>query len=129
MYTKDFDNWNIKKKETESKNRVFFIKEREIWWCTIGVNVGKEIDGKHDIFERPVLVIKVMSKETFFVLPLTTKGSESRDHVRIETDKMKSFAKLSQAKVVSCKRFSRKVDTVPREVYDKVKASFIDYIS
>lgn len=129
MYTKNFDAWNTKKKNTEKKERILYIKEREIWWCTLGVNIGKEIDGKHDIFERPVLVIKVLSKETFFVLPLSTKGTISRDHFRIVTEKMQSYVKLSQAKIVSCKRFSRKVDTVSKKTFEEIKASFIDYIS
>ncbi len=27
-------------------------------WCSIGINVGDEEDGKNELYERPVLVIK-----------------------------------------------------------------------
>ena len=55
MHAKDFDRWNEKKKHVEATERIFYVKEREIWWCMLGVNVGREIDGKNDVFERPVL--------------------------------------------------------------------------
>ena len=128
MYIKDFDSWNLKKQGIEKRVKKLYVKEREVWWCMLGVNVGQEIDGKHQIFERPVLIIKVISRETFFVLPLTTKGKEDRDHRMIKTKKMVSFVKLSQARVVSSKRLSRKVDTVPDELFKEIKKAFIEYI-
>jgi mRNA interferase MazF len=126
---KDFDSWNKMKKFINDTNRLFFVKEREIWWCMLGLNVGNEIDGKHDVFERPVLILKTMSKETFLVLPLTTKGADDRNHKKITTSKMVSFAKLSQSRVVSIKRFSRKVDTVSRMDFEDIKNSYLKYIS
>lgn len=40
-----------------SEGEILFY-EREIWWCSLGVNIGFEQDGTNDLFERPVLVIK-----------------------------------------------------------------------
>ncbi len=50
---KDFESWSIKKKETHQTkdNKIFY--EREVWWCIFGINVGVEIDGKHEFFLRP----------------------------------------------------------------------------
>jgi len=46
---KDFDAWNVKKKLTDTKmSSAPFFKERDIWWMSIGLNVGYEEDGKHE---------------------------------------------------------------------------------
>ena len=45
------------------------IKERDIWWCSIGVNIGDEIDGKNELFHRPVLILKKFSSELCLVAP------------------------------------------------------------
>jgi len=53
---KDFDKWNEVKKEIEEDNRNIIIKEREIWWTNMGLNIWTESCGKWDFFRRPVLV-------------------------------------------------------------------------
>ena len=42
---KDFDNWNTRKKDLHAKKRYPTFKEREVWWCYVGTNIGHEIDG------------------------------------------------------------------------------------
>jgi len=44
---KDFNFWNDQKKLTNDldPSNIYF-KEREIWWCHLGANVGQEQDGK-----------------------------------------------------------------------------------
>ena len=74
---KDFDGWNIQKKDIENRIPIY-VSERDIWFCSMGINIGSEQDGKHELFERPVLVIKKVSLNTFIGLPLTSnkkKGS------------------------------------------------------
>ena len=62
---KDFDKWNLEKKSIHSNQEFPFYNEREIWWCSLGVNVGFEQDGTGQKFDRPVLVIKGFNKNTF----------------------------------------------------------------
>ena len=51
---KDFDKWNTEKKTVDAKvvNRELFFYAREIWWCSAGLNIGVEVNGKHENFER-----------------------------------------------------------------------------
>jgi mRNA interferase MazF len=70
---KEFDKWNEKKKKIHEKDFRSFVHEREIWWCSLGANIGHEEDGKNDKFERPILVIKKWSNKTIVIVPLTTK--------------------------------------------------------
>ena len=43
-YKKDFDKWNEKKKTIDQKeiSDQTFFNEREIWWGSLGLNVGFE---------------------------------------------------------------------------------------
>ena len=40
-HQKDFDNWNIEKQEINQKtnDKDFWFETREIWWCSLGINV------------------------------------------------------------------------------------------
>lgn len=53
IYKKQFDLWNKKKKYVEARahSENLYLHEREVWWCSVGVNIGVEIDGKNNVFE------------------------------------------------------------------------------
>lgn len=109
---KNFDSWTVIKKQINAMNGVAFAHPREIWWCSLGVNVGAEIDGKNDNFERPVIVMKVYNKDTLLVLPITCKPKHDVFHHKITTDQKVVWVKLTQARVISNKRLLRKVDVL-----------------
>lgn len=56
---KDFEVWTKIKKESHLKENRILFKERDVWWCRLGVNIGDEEDGKGDSFLRPVLYKKI----------------------------------------------------------------------
>lgn len=37
---KDFDSWNDIKKNLDGKAKDMLFKEREVWWCNLGLNIG-----------------------------------------------------------------------------------------
>lgn len=54
------------------------VHEGQIWWISIGENIGAEISGKDEKFFRPVLILTKFSNAFYFAIPLTTtpkKGS------------------------------------------------------
>jgi predicted metalloenzyme YecM len=55
---KDFQKWHILKSQIDTKIQSTFINEREICYVSIGENIGFEQNGKNDMFERPVLVLR-----------------------------------------------------------------------
>lgn len=71
-YIKDFDEWNEIKKAANSKTL-----EQEIWWASIGVNIGQEIDGKNGNYERPVLILKKFSNDLLWALPISNTRKDS----------------------------------------------------
>jgi hypothetical protein len=77
---KDFDTWNNLKKEIHTKDIRRFCDPREIWWCSIGINIGSEEDGKNKLFERPVLIIRVFNRHMVRIVPLTRKIGKIDDN-------------------------------------------------
>ena len=57
-YFKKFSDWTKLKIRIHSRRKKVYFKEREIWWVSLGVNIGHEQDGKNIRFERPVLILK-----------------------------------------------------------------------
>ena len=73
-YTKDFDGWNPIKKSLDDTKSTPTFKEREIWWCSVGINIGHESDGKNELYHRPVLIIRKFSKRLFWGIPTTSQN-------------------------------------------------------
>ena len=59
---KDFDKWNEKKKKVHNHRKNKFYHPRDIWWCSLGLNVGFEQDGTGKEFQRPVLILRGLGK-------------------------------------------------------------------
>lgn len=53
-----------------------YFRERQIWWASIGQNIGSEENGKHGNFERPVIVLKKFNPQTFLAVPISTAAKE-----------------------------------------------------
>ncbi len=51
MY-KNFMVWHEVKSDIDAKESKTFFHEREVWWCSLGLNIGFEQDGKGNDFSR-----------------------------------------------------------------------------
>lgn len=113
-YIKNFDEWNKRKKNISSQKPKdsLYVKEREVWWISVGVNVGSEIDGKNELFERPVLIFRKVGREQFYGLPLTSKDKKGPFYRSVHYGNSTGNVCLSQLKVFSAKRLIRKIDVV-----------------
>jgi mRNA interferase MazF len=125
---KDFDNWNTKKKEINKalKPCDFYFHEREKWWCSLGINIGYEQDGKNENFERPVLVLRKFNRDIALITPLTSVAKENQYHHKLNTGD--SFVILSQIRLISAKRLLRKIEVIGenefKEITNKIKRLF-----
>lgn len=117
---KDFDTWNTLKKQLDKNDRILYAHPREIWWCSLGINIGVEIDGKNENFERPVLVVKVYNKQSLIILPITTKQKSDAFHYKIQTTDKVSWVKLTQMRMLSTKRLLRKIDLLDQQTFDQI---------
>jgi len=126
---KDFDNWNklkklINKKEIDSE---FNFHSGDVWWTALGVNVGKEIDGKNETFERPALILKVINKHTLYVLPLTSKEHFlDKYHFKVNYESGGSgVVVFSQIRVISSSRLLRKLSKIHKDDLLKIRKLFV----
>lgn len=122
---KDFDKWNGLKKKIDTREDVeeneIFIKNRQIWWCSIGLNVGSEQNGHGEVFERPVLVLRKYTAETFLGVPLTSKKKDGNYYFKLEPySGVSSYVILSQAKVIDRKRVRRMIYEISYQEYQKI---------
>lgn len=127
---KDFDTWNKEKKIVDTKviNRNLFFYSREIWWCSAGLNVGVEINGKNENFERPMLIIKKFNAEMVWALPLTTKEKDNPYHHKLEQGTIKSWVILSQIKAISTKRLLRKIGSISEADFVEIQTKLKNFL-
>lgn len=118
---KDFDIWNKLKKEIDLTKVDFYVQTRQIWWCSLGVNVGSEQNGHGESFERPVIIIRKYTSNIFLCIPLTTKEKSGNYYHKVgEGLEITSYAILSQAKVLDRKRLRRLVGMVPHKEFHEI---------
>lgn len=119
--TKDFDSWNKRKKDIHASEFKGFVHEREIWWCSLGMNVGDEEDGKNDMFERPILVLKKFNMNIVLSVPFTIRVKENKYYFSFEHEGTRFAVVLSQLRLISTKRLTRRVRKIDHTLFNAIK--------
>lgn len=118
----DFDNWNNLKKIINKKPRNLYYKEREVWWCYLGKNIGCEQNGTGFNFTRPVLIIKGFNKKQCLVAPLTTKTKKNKYLIFLGSlDNKHANLIISQIRVLDTKRLIRKISIIDNDLFIEIK--------
>lgn len=115
----EYDNWNNVKKDLNKSARRLFDKG-EVWYISLGKNVGFEQDGKNISFERPVLVIRKFNNEVFLGLPLTSVEKNGRYYFTLKSFN-NSVAILSQIRLFDSKRLLRRIGKIENRELLEVK--------
>ena len=105
----DYDDWNILKKKISSSSRTYFDKG-EVWFASIGKNVGDEEDGKNEKWERPVLIIRKFNNNIFLGISLTSQEKSGKYYIKLKS--FISTAILSQVRLFDSKRLIRKIGKI-----------------
>lgn len=124
MQDERFEQWNIIKQRIHFNREPIFCSPREIWWCYLGINIGTEQNGKHDIFERPVLVLQVFSRETCRIIQLTSGIRNDKHHMSISYNNEEGSLIFTQMRSISNKRLSRKMCHLDEEQFFDVLEKF-----
>ncbi len=126
LHTNLFDKWNILKQKLQSRKHHFYIKQGDIYFLSIGQNIGYETYGKDEMFLRPVLVFKKLNRYTFIGIPLTTKAKEGDRYFSFQykQDK-KSTAQIAQMRMFDIKRIEYRSGRISREDFDKLKKKVV----
>lgn len=119
---KDFDRWNSLKKKLHRRSEAPFYHPREVWWCSLGVNIGFEQDGTGSNFDRPILIIRGFNKKVFFGVALIGRKRIGKYYYYIgKIEKRDASVILSQVRSIDSNRLIRKVGVVDEKVFKKVK--------
>ena len=127
MYIKKFMKWIRLKSQLHFRNYPApYVNEGDIWWASVGENVGSEIGGKSELFSRPVIVLKKLSHGFYFVIPTTTQERSGTWYVGFKQKGKKMKACLHQARAIDYRRLYSKLGRLDDEDYLKVKRGFDD---
>ncbi len=118
----NLDQWNDLKKKLDSHQKSPSFEEREIWWCSIGLNVGHEENGKSELFSRPVLVVRKFNRHIFLGIPLTSKIKEHHKfYHKIHFKDKEQSVMLSQARVWESRRLTRVIGKLSAEQFQEIR--------
>jgi len=126
---KDFNKWNEKKKNVDGKVGLPTFKEREIWWCSIGLNVGHEENGKGDEFHRPVLIVRKFNKRLFWGVPLTTQIKDSKHYHQFYFNNKKQCAMLTHLRLLDVSRLNEnKMGRLAEKEFQAIRQDLKSYL-
>lgn len=124
-----FKTWFKLKVELNSKESNIQFREREIWWCSIGINIGEEQNGKNDLFNRPVLILRKLTKSSFIGLPMTSKNKIGSWYVPITLHGKTSNVLIHQVRTWDKKRLSSKIGQLDWKDFTEVKKRFVEFFN
>lgn len=127
---KRFRAWHrLKVKLNNSSSIPSGYKARDIWWTSIGTNVGVEEDGKGVTFNRPVLVIKGFSRYMFWGLPLSTTEKTGKYYHQFVCNGKVSTALLSQLRVYDTRRLISKYGMIGVKDFNTIKDKLVKFFT
>ena len=128
---KNYKIWTpVKTRINNNKSYPLGYKERDIWICNIGENIGFEEDGKGNDFTRPVLILKAFNRKFCHIVPLSTTDKRGRFYYPFDGNAGKtSVAILSQTRSIDATRLLRKVGSMNKEEFIKIKGKIKEILS
>lgn len=125
MHVKRFLEWiGLKEKLDLSPAQVPLVHEGEIWWASLGENVGFEINGKSKLFTRPVLIYKKLTRGFYFVIPLTTQMKVGTWYVSLSLHGKGQVACLHQGRSIDARRLYSRLGRLDDMGLEKLRRAF-----
>ncbi len=134
-----FDEWSEKKKilhnreifyldeEGVKKSKLIF-KEWEIWWTSMGQNIGSESYGKWEQFARPVYIFRKFSGEAFLGIPMTSQEKDGSWYYPYSLEWRNGCLILLQMKYFSSKRLLSKITDVVSSEQVKIQTTIKEFL-
>lgn len=123
----DFDSWSALKERLHNQQKVKLFTEAEVWWCSIGLNIGYELYGKNVLYTRPVLILRKYSNRTFFGLPLTSKRKNRTSYYHCPFGGRDGSVILEQGRTMDAKRLEKRMGELSANKFKDVWQAFKKY--
>jgi mRNA interferase MazF len=122
---KRFLEWiGLKEKLHEARHRPPHVSERDVWWASVGENVGSEMNGKSERFSRPVLILRKLAHGFFLVAPTTTQVREGTWYVHVRLQNQDEYVCLNQIRTIDYRRLSSKLGQIDTDNFETVRERF-----
>lgn len=122
MVEEDYIEWARFKYRLQRGDRPqVYFREREVWWTSIGLNIGDEEYGKGLRYSRPVLVIRRINRNIFYGVPLSSAAKSGSPYYSINVNNRNSVILLSQLRVFDARRLTDKLDFVDAATFLQIK--------
>ncbi len=106
-----------------------FFKEREVWWCSIGLNVDSEENGKGELGCRPVLILKKINSHAFIGIAISSKSKKGKFYHTFELHRGKpNVAILSQIRLYDSRRLVSKMGILSPEDFEAIRKAAKDML-
>ncbi|MEK9159339.1 MAG: type II toxin-antitoxin system PemK/MazF family toxin [Patescibacteria group bacterium] len=130
MHVKRFLEWIGLKERLDSKiSGAPFVNEGEIWWASLGENIGYEINGKSKDFTRPIIIFKKLTHDFYLVVPLSTKMKNGTWYIPFKQRGVEMVACLSQVRSIDYRRLHSKFGELDPEDFKRIKMGFLSLYS
>ncbi len=125
MHIKRFLEWIGLKERLHAKiQKAPYVNEGEIWWASIGENVGFEINGKSNLFTRPVIIYRKLTHAYYLVVPATTKHRTGNWYIQYRQGGIDAIACLQHVRTIDYRRLKSKIGELDRLDFEKIKEGF-----
>lgn len=125
MHIKRFLEWiGLKEKLDSKESKPPYLNEGDIWWASLGENVGVEINGKSKKFSRPVIILKKLSGKLYFVVPASTKTKKGTWYVSYKHRGKRATACLQHARSIDYRRLQSKMGRLNPSDFKRIKKGF-----
>ena len=122
---KRFKEWiGIKERLHNQAHKPPLVSEGDIWWISVGENIGSEINGKSVLFSRPAVILRKLTHSFYFVIPTTTQKREGSWFISFYHGGKNMIACLHQARAIDYRRLSAKLGTLDDEDYRWIVGGF-----
>ena len=127
MHIKRFLDWiGLKEKLHSIIHKPPFVSEREIWWASLGENIGAEMNGKNERFSRPVLIFRKLANGFYLVIPVTTQIHHGTWFVNFKQKRVEMSACLHQVRSMDYRRLISCLGQLDDADFDRVEAGFLE---
>jgi mRNA interferase MazF len=125
QFSKPFGRWTELKRSLGELDIKQDSHEREVWWCSVGINLGYEEDGKNSFFERPILVLRKYSKDFLLAASLTSTIKSGPHYFPVVIHGTNRSVILSQQRSISVRRLNRKICVLGKTTFKHIIESII----
>lgn len=118
----EYNAWNNKKQHINlNDSSKLYFKEKEIWWCSIGLNIGSEENGKGELFNRPVLILKKYGGSTFLGVLISKTHNRGTFYYPITLNGGVSVCLLTHIRLLDTRRLTQKIVTLEENEFQNIR--------